>query len=66
MARIVTSISVLKELKEEALNEARAGKYPGISDFSSMVEYALDRLLHPDKYLSEILDNQSKEMEVPV
>jgi len=56
VARIVTSISILKNLKEEALEIARSGRYPGISDFSSIVEYALDRLLHPKKHIPPMID----------
>ncbi|TFH12628.1 hypothetical protein E4H04_13125 [Candidatus Bathyarchaeota archaeon] len=46
MSRIVTSISVLKSLKEEAVDAAVKGQYPGTSNFSAMVELALDKMLH--------------------
>ncbi len=52
--RIITSISILKELRDEALKAAREGRFPGISDFSSIVEYALDRLLHPERYRTPV------------
>lgn len=65
MARIVTSISILKELKQESLEVARSGKYPGISDFSSIVEYALDKLLHPEKYLQPLIELDVPQQEVP-
>ncbi len=48
MSRVVTSISVLKSLKEEALDAAGKGKFPGASNFSAVVEVALDKLLHPE------------------
>lgn len=48
MGRFVTSISILKDLRDEALEAAKSGKYPGISDFSSIVEFALEKLLHPN------------------
>jgi len=50
MSRVVTSISVLKDLKQEALDAARNGEYPGASNFSAMVELALDKLLHPEEH----------------
>ena len=46
MSRIVTSVSILRSLKEEAVDAAKKGQFPGVSDFSSMVELALDHLLH--------------------
>ena len=49
MVRIVTSISVLESLKDEALKAAKNGEYPGANSFSAIVEIALDNLLHPDK-----------------
>jgi len=48
MSRIVTSVSILRRLKEEAVDAAKKGRFPGASDFSSMVELALDRLLHQE------------------
>jgi len=57
LGRFVRSISILKSLHSEAVDVAKSGKYPGISDFSSIVEFALDRLLHPEKYFpSNVLD----------
>jgi len=53
MTRIVTSVSILKSLKDEALCAAKEGKFPGISDFSSIVELALHELLHKKKVESE-------------
>lgn len=48
MSRVVTSISVLESLKLEAQDAAKTGKYPGASNFSAIVELALNRLLHPE------------------
>ena len=46
MSRIITTITVLEKLKTEALEAAKQGQYPGANSFSSMVEIALDQLLH--------------------
>ena len=50
LSRVISSISIRRDLKEEGMEVAKSGRYAGISDFSSLVELALDRLLHPEKY----------------
>lgn len=50
MSRVITSISIRRDLKEEGTEVAKSGRYAGISDFSSLIELALDRLLHPERY----------------
>lgn len=60
MSRVVTSIRILKDLKDEAHEAALKGEYPGASSFSAMVEMALDKLLHPEEYPIE-----NMELEVP-
>ena len=56
MSRMVTSISILKSLVEEADKAAQTGKYPGVANRSAIIELALDRLLHPEKYLETALE----------
>jgi len=50
MSRMITSVSILKSLAEEADEAATNGKFPGVSNRSAMIELALDRLLHPENY----------------
>jgi hypothetical protein len=51
MSRIITSISILKHLAQEATEAASTGRFPGVSHRSAVIEFALDRLLHPENYL---------------
>jgi len=59
MARVVTSIRILETLWKEADKAAREGRFPGASSRSAIIELALDRLFHPEKYLPPA------ELEVP-
>ena len=47
LSKIVTTIRISKSLKDEAFKAAGEGRFPGASNFSSVVEVALHRLLHP-------------------
>lgn len=58
MSRVVTSISVLESLKKEAIDAARNGEYPGASNFSAMVEVALNKMLHPENDPNETAESE--------
>ncbi len=53
MSKVVTTISIRRDLKDEGIKAAKEGRFAGISDFSSLIELALDKLLHPEKYQEE-------------
>jgi metal-responsive CopG/Arc/MetJ family transcriptional regulator len=52
--RMITSVSLLKSLVQEADEAAKQGKYPGAASRSAIIELALDRMFHPEKYALNI------------
>jgi hypothetical protein len=45
MSRVTTSINILESLKKEGEKAVKSGKFPGITSFGGLVEYALHELL---------------------
>jgi len=45
MERVITSISIRTDIKERAEKAINEGNFAGISNFSALVEYALDYIL---------------------
>ena len=43
--KIVSSMSIRQDLKERAERAIEAGKFPGISSVSGLIEYALEKVL---------------------
>lgn len=45
MHKNVTTITIRRDVKKRAAEAIRTGKFPGISNFSALIEYALVELL---------------------
>jgi len=56
MSKGITSISLRKDLKRRAKEAIETGAFPGIFNFSGLVEYALLKVLPKTKEASHEVD----------
>jgi len=49
MNKVITSMSIREDLKERAEKAVQAGKFPGVSSLSGLIEYALEKILQKEE-----------------